>query len=231
MTKDEVLNKFKVLIDKNADISFGGYPAFIDAEIDMFISQAVHEVISNKYTGTQNQAGFEATDKRIADLQGLVGTALILTAKETSIPNAVAFELPNDFWFYVDAYVKINGSTVYQTELTTHDIAKNFAVTHDNDPYIPVAKAVLEGNDIVIYYDNHIVNSIDGLAMSYIYKPVIYTSSLLEDDVDNMMYGEILNKALEPIIDEIINRAVLIALENIEAPRTETKAQLNSLQE
>ena len=218
MTKEEVLNKFKVLIDKNADISFGGYPAFIDAEIDMFVSQAVHEVISNKYTGTQNQAGFEANDKRIADLQGLVGTALILTSKETSIPNAVAFELPMDFWFYVDAYVKINGSTVYQVELTTHDIVKNFAVTHDNDPYIPVAKAVLEENNIVVYYDKHIVNSIDGLAMSYIYTPVIFT-----DDV--------LAKELEPLIDEIINRAVLIALENIEAPRTETKAQLNSLQE
>lgn len=218
MTKEEVLNKFKVLIDKNADISFGGYPAFIDAEIDMFISQAVHEVISNKYTGTQNQAGFEANDKRIADLQGLVGTALILTSKETSIPNAVAFELPNDFWFYVDAYVKINGSTVYQVELTTHDIVKNFAVTHDNDPYIPVAKAVLEGNNIVVYYDNHLVNSINGLAMSYIYTPVIFTNDTLA-------------KELEPLIDEIINRAVLIALENIEAPRTETKAQLNSLQE
>ena len=218
MTKDEVLNKFKVLIDKNADISFGGYPAFIDAEIDMFISQAVHEVISNKYTGTQNQAGFEANDKRIADLQGLIGTALILNPTATSIPNAVAFELPMDFWFYVDAYVKINGSTVYQVELTTHDIVKNFAVTHDNDPYIPVAKAVLEENNIVVYYDKHIVNSIDGLAMSYIYTPVIFT-----DDV--------LAKELEPLIDEIINRAVLIALENIEAPRTETKAQLNSLQE
>lgn len=218
MTKEEVLNKFKVLIDKNAGVAFGGYPAFIDAEIDMFISQAVHEVISNKYTGTQNQAGFEATDKRIADLQGLVGTALILTAKETSIPNAVAFELPNDFWFYVDAYVKINGSAVYQVELTTHDIAKNFAVTHDNDPYIPVAKAVLEGGNIIVYYDKHIVNSIDGLAMSYIYNPVIFTE-------------DILAKELEPLIDEIINRVVLIALENIEAPRTETKAQLNSLQE
>lgn len=218
MTREEVLNKFKVLIDKNADISFGGYPAFIDSEIDIFISQAVHEVISNKYTGTQNQAGFEATDKRIADLQGLVGTALILTSKETSVSNAVAFELPMDFWFYVDAYVKINGSTVYQVELTTHDIVKNFAVTHDNDPYIPVAKAVLEGNNIVVYYDNHIVNSIDGLAMSYIYTPVIFTE-------------DVLAKELEPLIDEIINRAVLIALENIEAPRTETKAQLNSLQE
>lgn len=218
MTREEVLNKFKVLIDKNAGVAFGGYPAFIDTEIDMFISQAMREVISNKYTGTQNQAGFEANDKRIADLQGLVGTALILTPKETSISNAVAFELPMDFWFYVDAYVKINGSTVYQVELTTHDIAKNFAVTHDNDPYIPVAKAVLEENNIVVYYDNHLVKSINGLAMSYIYTPVIFTE-------------DVLAKELEPLIDEIINRAVLIALENIEAPRTETKAQLNSLQE
>jgi hypothetical protein len=52
MTKDEVLNKFKVLIDKNAGIAFGGYPAFLDEEIDIFLIQAMKEVISNKYNGT-----------------------------------------------------------------------------------------------------------------------------------------------------------------------------------
>lgn len=218
MTKEEVLNKFKVLIDKNADISFGGYPAFLDSEIEIFLNQAMIEVISNKYTGTQNQAGFESNDKRIADLQGLIGTALILKANNTHIPNAVSFDLPDDFWFYVDAYIKINADKVYQVELTTHDIVKNFAATHDNDPYIPVAKAVLEENKIIVYYDTHIVNSIEAFALSYIYYPVMFINDKLDENIEVLM-------------DEIINRAVLIALENIEAPRTETKAQLNSLQE
>lgn len=235
MTKDEVLNKFKVLIDKNADVSFGGYPAFLDEEIDIFLEQATVEIITNKYTGTQNQAGFEANDKRIADLQALVGTALIFACnRDTNVDNAIAFELPNDFWFYVDSYIKINGNTVYQIELTTHEIAKRFAVTYDNDPYIPVAKAVLENNHLIVYYDKHIVNTIDGMVMSYIYRPELYSSITDEEyqeKKDILKYGAALNPVLEPLIDEIINRAVLIALENIEAPRTETKAQLNSLQE
>lgn len=218
MTRTEVLDKFKILIDKNADISFGGYPAFLDSEIEVFLNQAMYEVISNKYTGTQNQMGFESSNKRISDLKNLIGTALILNSKNTRIPNAVEFELPIDFWFYVDAYAKINADKVYQIELTTHDIAKKFASTHDNDPYLPVAKAVIEDNSLIVYYDTHIVNSLDALALNYIYRPVLFI-------------GNKTDEALDLILDEIINRAVLIALENIEAPRTETKAQLNSLQE
>lgn len=220
MTKEEVLNKFKVLIDKNADISFGGYPAFLDFEIEIFLNQAMIEVISNKYTGTQNQAGFEDNDKRIADLQTLIGTALIANTKETNIFNAVSFELPSDFWFYADSYVKINGDKIYQVELTTHEGVKNFAVTYDNDPYIPVAKAVIENNSLIVYYDTHIVNSIDALSLAYIYQPILFGSN---DTTDPGL--------TESMLNEIINRAVLIALENIESLRTETKAQLNSIQE
>lgn len=220
MTKDEVLNKFKVLIDKNGDAPFGGCPSFVDWEIETFLSQAMIEVISNKYTGTQNQTGFESTDKRIADLQGLIDTALILEINNTHIPNAISFNLPDDFWFYVDSHVKINVDKVYQVELTTHDIVKNFAATHDNDPYIPIAKAVIEKNSLIVYYDTHIVNSIDALSLSYISKPILFQ---LDNTTDPGL--------TEPLLNEIINRAVLIALENIEAPRTETKAQLNSLQE
>ena len=220
MTKEEVLNKFKVLIDKNAGVAFGGYPAFLDSEIEIFLNQAMIEVISNKYTGTQNQAGFEDNDKRIADLQTLIGTALIVNAKETNISNAVSFELPSDFWFYADSYVKINGDKIYQVELTTHEGVKNFAVTHDNDPYIPVAKAVIENNSLIVYYDTHIVNTIDALSLAYIYQPILFG---LNDTTDPGL--------TESMLNEIINRAVLIALENIESPRTETKAQLNSIQE
>ena len=220
MIRSELLNRFKVLIDKNTDISFGGCPAFFDSEIEMFLNQAMIEIISNKYTGAQNQVGFEVNDKRIADLQTLICTTLVVNAKETNISNAVSFELPSDFWLYVDSYVKINGDKIYQVELTTHEGVKNFAVTHDNDPYIPVAKAVIENNSLIVYYDTHIVNTIDALSLSYIYQPVLFG---LNDTIDEGL--------TEPILNEIINRAVLIALESIESPRTETKSQLNNIQE
>lgn len=219
MTRTEVFNKFKILIDKSADVSFGGYPAFLDSEIEVFLNQATREVISNKYTGTQNQVGFEGSNKRIADLQGLIGTAVLSGTSHTNISNAITFELPVDFLFYVDAQMNINDNEIYQIDLTTHEIAKNFAVTHDNDPYLPVAKAVLEGNKLLVYYDKHIVKNTGLLLLGY-----IYNATLFVEDVVN-------EKLTESLVDEIINRAVLIALENIEAPRTETKAQLNSIQE
>ena len=71
-----------------------------------------------------------------------------------------------------------------------------------------------------MYYDTHIVNSIDALSLAYIYQPILFG---LNDTTDPGL--------TESMLNEIINRAVLIALENIESPRTETKAQLNSIQE
>lgn len=43
---------FKVLMDKNSEaVAFGGCPAFLPEEIDLFLNQAYLEVICNKYTG------------------------------------------------------------------------------------------------------------------------------------------------------------------------------------
>ena len=43
---------FKVILDKNAEgIAFGGCPAFLPEEIDLFLNQAQLEILSNKTTG------------------------------------------------------------------------------------------------------------------------------------------------------------------------------------
>ena len=67
---------FKVLMDKNSEaVAFGGCPAFLPEEIDLFLNQAYIEVICNKYTGNNTmQVGFEGAVKRIADLQKLIKT-------------------------------------------------------------------------------------------------------------------------------------------------------------
>lgn len=237
MTKEEVLKKFKVLIDKSADISFGGYPAFLDDEIVIFLEQAMKEVLSNKFTGTQNQVGFEGSIKRISDLQGLIASALIANGQDDAFEqNVKIFTLPNDFWFYVDSAIKISKDGCEQNqrlELVAHEESKRFAQTSINKPWIPEPKCVVKDDCLYVFYDTDLVDEIKMLALTYVFMPTMFVTYWSDSETEEgvrtstiMLYHQ-----LEPIADEIINRAVLIALENIEAPRTETKTQLNSIQE
>ena len=76
MLVSEIHKAFKVAMDKNAEaISLGGCPAFLPAEIDLFLNQAYIEVINNKFTGNNTiKVPFEGQVKRINDLQKLVKT-------------------------------------------------------------------------------------------------------------------------------------------------------------
>lgn len=76
MTINELHIAFKVAMDKNATgVAFGGCPAFLPAEIDLFLNQAYIEVINNKFTGTNTlKTPFEGSVKRIADLEKLIST-------------------------------------------------------------------------------------------------------------------------------------------------------------
>ena len=70
MTVLDLHTAFKVNMDKNAQgIAFGGCPAFLPEEIDMFLNEAYIQVIHNKYNGTNAaQTAFEGSIKRISDL-------------------------------------------------------------------------------------------------------------------------------------------------------------------
>lgn len=237
MTREEVLNKFKVLIDKSVDVSFGGYPAFIDSEIVLFLEQAMKEVLSNKFTGTQNQVGFEGNVKRISDLQGLISQHLNSNAVQDPFEqNVMVFTLPNDFWLYVDSAIRIvkgDSEQNQRLELIAHEESKRFTYTSTNKPWIPEPKCIVKDNSLYVFYDTDLVDEIRMLALTYIYMPKLFVTQWSDSETTEgeRVSEEILYPQLEIIADEIINRAVLIALENIEAPRTETKAQLNSIQE
>lgn len=76
MLTSDIHKAFKVIMDKNAEaVSFGGCPAFLPEEIDLFLNQAYIEIICNKYTGQNSlNIAFEGSVKRIQDLEGLVKT-------------------------------------------------------------------------------------------------------------------------------------------------------------
>ena len=146
------------------------------------------------------------------------------------------FTLPEDFWLYVDSAIRIRKGEQEQNqrlELVAHEESKRFAYTSTNRPWIPEPKCIVKDNSICVFYDTDLVDEIEMLALTYVFMPTLFITqwSDSETEEDTRVSTEILYPQLEPIVDEIINRAVLIALENIESPRSQTKAELNSIQE
>lgn len=241
ITKRDAHKNFKLLMDKSASgAEFGGCPAFLTEEIDKFLDQAVLEVISNKYSGTQNNMGFDQTEKRMADLQSLIGSALITASSDSKIKTTVkdcyveinnrTFQLPCDFMFYVDSIIKVqlksdSEEPVYSirpVKLVSHEVAHNFIETDLNKPYIPQPVCTLDKDRITIYFDTYDIDRIVVLQLNYIFTPTRFADLKPNDEISDLS---------DAIINEVINRAVIIALENIESQRVNTKAQLNGIQE
>lgn len=226
MTVAEMHKTFKVQMDKNSEsVAFGGTPAFLPEEIDLFLNQGFIETISNKFTGMNSmQVPFEGSVKRIADLERLVKTDTGLSATLDSSSNVITmndFRGDNARMFYVDAVLHF-GDEQSKCVLVSHSDAFRFRKTYNNDPWIETPISTMANNQLLVYVDVHTMSAPFTIDLTYVsFPPVIdNTQSTTEIDVvpDRVLY-------------EVINRAVAIALENIESERTNTKIQLNNISE
>ena len=226
MTVSEIHKAFKVIMDKNAEaVAFGGCPAFLPEEIDLFLNQAFIEIISNKFTG-QNilQVPFEGSVKRVADLEGLVKTDTNISL--TATPNTNVLTL-DDFansgtrMLYVTSILHFNNSSSICV-LVSHEDARRFLKTYNNDPWIDTPVSTLENNRLKIMIDTYTMEDPYTMDITYVSFPPRIDSTEPTTDItvvpDRVLY-------------EVVNRAVIIALENIESRRIETKAQINNLSE
>lgn len=226
MTVSEIHKAFKVIMDKNAEaVAFGGCPAFLPEEIDLFLNQAFIEIVSNKFTG-QNilQVPFEGSVKRVADLEGLVKTDTNISL--TATPNTNVLTL-DDFsnsgtrMFYVTSILHFNNSSSICV-LVSHEDARRFLKTYNNDPWIDTPVSTLENNRLKIMIDTYTMEDPYTMDITYVSFPPRIDSTEPTTDItvvpDRVLY-------------EVVNRAVIIALENIESRRIETKAQINNLSE
>lgn len=226
MTIANIHKAFKVQMDKNADaISFGGCPAFLPEEIDMFLNQAYLEIINNKFTGHNIlQQPFEQSVKRISDLQKLIKTdkGVSLSYLDSSSNVLVLNDFSTTRMFYVDCVLNFDNKSA-NCILIDHANAKRFLQTYDNLPWIQTPVAAIEDGKLLIYVD-----------------PISMTASSYSCDITYVKYPQTinhtqstteLNEIPESVIYEVINRAVVLALENIESQRTQGKEQLNNLSE
>lgn len=225
MTRAELHKYFKVSLDKNSQsISYGGCPAFLPEEIDYFLNSAYYQVISNKFTGNNpTKVPFEQSVKRIADLQNLIRTDKSLV---TVLDGENSCKLLNLFdsnrMFFVEAVLNFDGKKA-NVLVTDHNKIQNFIKTHNNNPWIENPIAIIEDNSIIVYYDTEIVQNPNSITMDLTYvKYPVKIENLpavgLSEIPDNIQF-------------ELIDRAVLIALDNIESKRIESKSQLNQINE
>ena len=231
MTVLDLHTAFKVNMDKNAQgIAFGGCPAFLPEEIDMFLNEAYIQVIHNKYTCSNTiQTAFEQSIKRIADLQKLVVTDSGISLVYPD-PNSNVLLL-NNFsngknntlrMLYVDCVLHFGNSSATCT-LIDHTTAKQFLKTYNNDPWVDTPKAVLKDDTLKIFIDSHkmVANSYTA-DLTFIKYPT---------KIDYTEYNKEITDVPDYVLNEVVDRAVTIALENIESGRSQSKLTINTLSE
>lgn len=225
MTRDQLHIAFKIAMDKNAtSIAFGGCPAFLPEEIDYWLNQGLYQEINTKFTGNNvNKVAFEGSIKRTHDLEKLIRTDRAISAtKEANINRCYITSLFSDNrMFFVDAVLNFDNNKA-NVLLVSHEVSKNFRKTHNNNPWIEQPVGVIEDNTLYVYYDDISMNSsnytIDVTYVKYPTKVEDLPTAGMDEIPEYMQF-------------EVVNRAVELALEDIESRRVQTKTQLNQLDE
>lgn len=226
MTTINLHQHFKVEYDKANVVS--AYPSFLEEEIDVWLNKANNMMINQKFTGNNTRrVAFEGDTKRISDLQGLVANTSIASHTAASFTtNAIRFDLSSvvDYLFYIVSTIRLDGVTPSEVILVGHEAAKKVTETGINKPWIPRPVATIADNKITIYYD-----TVDNQSVSKASLDLVYIKMPEVIDVLNKPNQEY--QLSDNVAYEMINLAVLMALENIESQRMSSKVETITLQE
>lgn len=225
MTRDQLHIAFKVAMDKNSQsVAFGGCPAFLPDEIDYWLNQGLYQEINTKFTGNNaTKVAFEGSIKRTHDLENLIKTDYAVAATKEAGTNRcyIANLFSGNRMFFVDAVLNF-GSNRANIVLVSHEDSQKFKKTHSNNPWIDVPVGVIHDNTLYVYYDDIAMNastySIDITYVKFPTKVQDLPTAGMDEIPEYMQY-------------EVVNRAVELALEDIESKRVQTKTQLNQLDE
>ena len=239
MTYQEVYDKFMIEYDK-ATVT-ASYPSFTQYEICTFLDKAYLALIAQKLTGNNPRGiGFEGDVKAIHDLQGL----LINLSINVQTDDADSRYADNVFYVgnYQDSQIlyiisaQCNCSTLSSNKnckFVSLEIARKSFVTDSNYPTVKNPLLFFGSNTdstspfIYIVLDPDYVKSVDrdgiSLYINAISKPVSFIDKIQDLQSTNF-------KLNDEMAGELVNLAVTIALENIQSPRLQTKAQLNQLE-
>lgn len=228
MTRDELHIAFKIEMDKNSQsVAYGGCPAFLPEEVDYWLNKGYYDVLTTKFSGQNStETAFEGSVKRIADLERLVKTDNSIPVNLTEGTNKLVLtnllnrnETNTGRMFFIESVLHW-GTKSAVIELVSHEIARNFVKTYNNNPWIEKPVATIQDNSLVIYIDPIEMTGTFTVDITYVKHPTLITN--LPSDTG-------LTEVPEYVQNEIVNKAVQLALDNIESQRIQTKSQLNTL--
>ena len=209
--------QFKFGLDKLDALN---YPNFRPEEIDLLLNQAQDRIVKQRY-GINNikRQSFEETQKRTEDLKNIVKTAII-TPQVYSVNNidinARYCLLPTDHWFIVQERAKINHlcngistDTMVEVRPIQHvEFDKVIKDAFKKPDLTKVLRLMDDGKVELIFAPN---TTIVEYRLRYIKEPIrvnLLTSTNCE--LSDYMH------------QEIVDEAIKIALETIEAKRNNT---------
>jgi len=215
---------FKQGLDKFDSLN---YPNLLPEEIDLVLNQSQEMFIKQRYgvNNTKGQ-GFEVTQKRIEDLRTLVKTEILYPiANNTSNinNNSVFVEFPSDYWIAVQELTNVTYEDCNDVPITEDVYTQN--IQHDDYSKIisnpfrkPSTSKVLrlitkDGIELL----HSPTSKINSYKLRYIKRP---------NKINIKSNPKVDCELPEITHQEIVNGAISIALENIEAQRLKTFIQV-----
>lgn len=222
MTYKDIHKKYMIEYDKENVTS--SYPSLTTYEIATILDKAYLALIAQKLTGNQQRVPFEGDIKAIEDVRNLIASKKISKSNTTlPIDNAVIYKL-SDILYFLTALVLIDGKLV-TTNLVNHEIAKNFMHTATNRPWIKNSVCYIEGDNLIVLYDDYSHNNVGDLQLTYIKQPDKFVDHIIGKTFDDTQFA--LN---DTMVEELISLAIIMSLETVESPRLQTKLNTKALE-
>lgn len=222
MTYKDIHKKYMIEYDKENVTS--SYPSLTTYEIATILDKAYLALIAQKLTGNQQRVPFEGDIKAIEDVRNLIASKKISKSNTTlPIDNAVIYKL-SDILYFLTALVLIDGKLV-TTNLVNHEIAKNFMHTATNRPWIKNSVCYIEGDNLIVLYDDYSHKNVGDLQLTYIKQPDKFVDHMIGKTFDDTQFA--LN---DTMVEELISLAIIMSLETVESPRLQTKLNTKALE-
>lgn len=228
MTSTEMALAFRFRLDKTDSLN---YPNFQNVEIDLLLNQAQERIIKQRYGNTNKEReSFEETQKRTEDLKAIVTNSIIIPAAnavDNIDVNAQFITLPSDHWFIVQERCTISYPDCKNQTKT--DVVPVYAIQHNdvnkviNNSFLRANKQrvlrLMENGKVELIHDSD--STIINYRLRYIRKPAKISS-----------VAPLVNCELsDHLQDEILDQAVLLALEDIESRRQQTYVPIEKTNE
>lgn len=222
MTYKDIHKKYMIEYDKENVTS--SYPSLTTYEIATILDKAYLALIAQKLTGNQQRVPFEGDIKAIEDVRNLIASKKISKSNTTlPIDNAVIYKL-SDILYFLTALVLIDGKLI-TTNLVNHEIAKNFMHTATNRPWIKNSVCYIEGDNLIVLYDDYSHKNVGDLQLTYIKQPDKFVDHIIGKTFDDTQFA--LN---DTMVEELISLAIIMSLETVESPRLQTKLNTKALE-